>query len=80
MTFSKSFSKLVTWALSSLISFTRLVVIQVIEEVESSLLKQQGKLSNSSQDVAILCVDKLLGLGLPQGNIAFWVEVVLMSK
>jgi hypothetical protein len=44
----------VTWALSSLISSTWLVTTQVLEEVEALLLEQQGKESNSSQDVAIL--------------------------
>jgi hypothetical protein len=72
------FSKLVIWALSSLIYSTRLVVIQILEEVEASLLEQQGIASNSSQDVAILCLEKLLGLA--QDNIAFLFNVVLMSK
>jgi hypothetical protein len=48
----------VTWALSSLIFSTWLVEIQVLEEVEASLLEQQGKASNSSQDVATLCLDE----------------------
>src|ERR1041385_7117185 len=52
--FPKSFFKEVTWALSSLISSTWLVTIQVLEEVEASLLEQQGKESNSSHDVATM--------------------------
>jgi hypothetical protein len=44
----------------------------------SFILEQQGIASNSSQDVEILCLDKLLGLA--HGNIAFWFKVVLMSK
>jgi hypothetical protein len=51
---TKSFFKEETWALSSSISSTWLVTTQVLEEVEASLLKQQGKESNSSQDVAML--------------------------
>jgi hypothetical protein len=68
----------VTWALSSLISSTRLVLTQELEEVEASLLEQQGITSNSSQDVEVFCLDKLLGLA--HGNISFWFKVVLMSK
>jgi hypothetical protein len=59
----------VNWALSSLISSTRLVVIQVLEEIEALLLEQEGKSTNSSQDVAILCLDE--SLGLAYGNITF---------
>jgi hypothetical protein len=59
-----------------LISSTWLVRTQVLEEVEASLLEQQGKESSSSQDVAILLVDELLGLA--HGNMTFW-EVVQMS-
>jgi hypothetical protein len=59
----------VTWALSSFISSTWLVVIQVLEEVDASLLEQQGKSINPAQDVAILCIDELLGLA--HGNIKF---------
>jgi hypothetical protein len=44
----------VTWALSSLIFSTWLVTTQVLEEIEASLLEQQGNESNSSQDVAML--------------------------
>jgi hypothetical protein len=77
LTLSKSFSKLVTWALSSLISSTRLVVLQVLEEVHSSLLEQQGKSIYSSQDVGMLCLDELLRLA--HGNIKILVGVVLMS-
>jgi hypothetical protein len=40
--------------LGSSISSTWLVTTQVLEEVEASLLEQQGKENNSSQDVAIL--------------------------
>jgi hypothetical protein len=45
------------------------VTTQVLEEVGSSLLEQQGKEKNSSQDVAILLMDELLGLA--HGNMAF---------
>jgi hypothetical protein len=37
-----------------LISSTWLVTTQVLEEVEPSLLEQQGNEDNSSQDLAIL--------------------------
>jgi hypothetical protein len=52
-----------------LISSTWLVTTQILEEVETSLLEQQGKVDNSSQDFAILLVDELIGLA--HGNIAF---------
>jgi hypothetical protein len=39
--------------LSSLISSTWLVSTQALEEVDASLLEQQGMESNSSQDVEI---------------------------
>ena len=67
----------ITWALSSTLFSTWLVTTQVLDEVEASLLEQQGKESNSSQDVPILRVDELLGLA--HGNIAFLVEFVLLS-
>ena len=50
---------------------------QVLEEVDASLLEQQGKESNSSQDVPTLQVDELLGLA--HGNIAFLDKVVPLS-
>jgi hypothetical protein len=55
--------------LSSFISSTWLVSTQVLEEVEASLLEQQGKASDSSQYVAILCLEELQGLA--HGNISF---------
>ena len=62
------------WDLSSPLFSTWLVTTQVLEEVDASLLEQQGKASNSSQDVPIFLVDELLGLA--HDNIAFLVEVV----
>jgi hypothetical protein len=50
-------------------SLTWLVAIQLLEKVENSLLEKQGKACNSSQDVAIIWLDELLGLA--HGNIAF---------
>ena len=47
---------------------------QVLEEVDASLLEQQGNESNSSQDVPILRVDEPLGLA--HDNIAFFDKVV----
>ena len=40
--------------LSFLISYTWLVISQVLEEVEASLLEQQGKDINSSHDLAVI--------------------------
>ena len=65
------------WALTSFLSSTWLVTTQVLDEVEASLLEQQGKESNSSQDVPILRVDELLGLA--HDNIAFLDKVVPLS-
>ena len=52
--FSKPFFKEVAWAVSSVLSSTWLVITQVLEEVDASLLEQQGKESNSSHDVPTL--------------------------
>ena len=60
-----------------LIPFLYLVTTQVLEEVDASLLEQQGKESNSSHEVPTLRVDELIGKS--HGNIAFSVKVVLMS-
>ena len=54
MTLSKTFFKEATWALRSFISSTWLVATKALEEVEVSLLEQQGKASNSSQEVPTL--------------------------
>ena len=54
MTLFQVFLQKVTWALSSFNSSTWLVSTQILEEVEASLSEQQGKESNSSQDVATL--------------------------
>ena len=43
-----------TWALCSLVFPTWLVTTQLLEEVEASLLEQQGKTSNPTQGVSIV--------------------------
>jgi hypothetical protein len=45
--FTKSVFKEVTWALSYLISSALSVSLQVLEEIETSLLKKQDKADNS---------------------------------